>query len=122
MMVKPEGAVGMLVTAIIVYVLLVIVTLRSGAFRVEMKLLLLGLLTAVAGVVLAVATANLGVNVQVQPGLQAQAGWSFTGDGPVAALSKIAVLLILGALALPLLRAPKEPAATTTGGTTDATA
>lgn len=118
---KPENVITILVITTLAYLVILYFVLGSPR-RLEMKLLFLGLLTALVAVLLGFVAGGPGVSVQVQPGAQAQAGWSLVGNGPVAALSKIAVLLVLGALGVSLWQNPSEPAApptppAATGGT-----
>jgi len=112
---KPEVVIIVITT--LAYLVSLYFALGSSR-RFELKLLFLGLLTALVAVLLGFVAGGPGVSVQVQPGAQAQAGWSLVGDGPVAALSKIAVLLVLGALGVSLWHDPNQTAAAaTTGGT-----
>ncbi len=122
MPIRPEVAVVIAVITTLAYLVILRFVLGSSR-RLELKLLFLGLLTALVAVLLGFVTGGAGVSVQVQPGAQAQAGWSLVGDGPVAALSKIAVLLVLGALGVSLWHDPNPTAAsTTTPATTGGTA
>jgi hypothetical protein len=101
-------SVGILFAISVVYLLLIFLLLRRLPTP-ELKLLLLGLLTALLAVWCG-QSGQVGASVHVGPGPGGEAGRVFVGSEAAGTLGRIAFVLVLGGVAMSILSRGGFPA------------
>ncbi len=103
--IRPEDALAVLACVSIVYLVLVFFILRRTQ-ALELKLLVLGLVTALLAVWCGQSGVQGPTTVQVGPG---QGGGLFIGGDVAGTLGRIGLLLVLGAIAVGILSQCNTP-------------
>jgi hypothetical protein len=108
--VQPEVGLFFLGVVSVAYLLLVLISLR-GTKPLELKLLWLGLLTAIVAVWCVQLAGEPGASVQVRAGPRGEGGQVFVGSEAAGTLGRIALVLILGGIAVSVLSRRDYPSA-----------
>jgi hypothetical protein len=103
--IRPEDALAVLACVSIVYLVLVFFILRRTQ-ALELKLLVLGLVTALLAVWCGQSGVQGATTVQMGPG---QGSGVFYGGDVAGTLGRIAILLVLGAIAVAILNQCNSP-------------
>ncbi len=99
---RPDEALPVLFVASVAYIVLAIFLFRSG-LALESKLVALGLLTAVLAMWSVELASTPGASVQVRAGAAVEAGQVVVGNDAAGPLGRIAVLQVLGGIAIGVL-------------------
>jgi hypothetical protein len=106
----PDIAFSVLNIVSVVYLVLVFISLRWSK-PLELKLLWLGLLTAVMAVFCGQLAGEQGMSVHVRAGPTNEVGGGFVGSEAAGTLGRLALVLTLGGIAISVLSRLDSPSA-----------